>query len=828
MERFIIVASILLSLALLPVVFAQEGIWEDSLPLDDPISQDDLDLYLPLTGGQLDTPGDLEILGQLDLGSFATLDGTATPDVSGGNLFVGPTVQPTITDFTPGDTNGRLIAIVSGSGGIDYDCTSTELTCGTTLLNTDLADTTVWLFHSTFKWILLDSIDISKNQNLQISGPVPDCGPAADLQGGDGTCISTLTDLETAVGGTDIVDSTELTTQLGYYLLLTGGTLDGPGDLEIEGVLDIGTTDPLGGKGLPDVSGGSLFETTGSLNYSSINGGTEDGHTIRIRSETGVTFECGIPSAGNIECGTTDLVTDAGDITEWEFDGTTWTLIGYTNDDEDYESTKAEVVAANVPALVTYENLNANGDIGFGPSQVPEGTLAAPLDGPGLTGDPTRAVDPLELDSDQSIPTTNWVDTYFGRLAGTQTWIGNNLFEDLTVGDGLGNDADIYNNSVGFYIRPDAQDSIYIGYDNTLASIPTGADNVVVGGRAGSSLTSSNHNTLVGAYAGAALTTTGTRNTFIGRNAGGGVTGFQNTAVGWGALSGSGAINYSTAVGYNAGASLTTGTNNLFFGYTSGPLLTQGSYNLIMGGGNALTTGSYNIVLGDQALFSVSTNSDNIGIGYRSNRFQTGSRNIAIGSYAGAGINGSSTGSGNVLIGDWAGNGLTTGAGRNIFIGEDAGRYQTTAADTLIIDNRDQGSAANELVNSLVVGTFNATRTSQRLRVNGALSGMKRVVVSTGNYTVPYEEMLGTFHVADHTTPTSDVDYTLPTAEVGLNACFYDNGGGDGGIIIDAAAGDEILLNGIGVGVADAIDSPGVAGAGANGDYICIQAIDAT
>ena len=61
-----------------------------------------------------------------------------------------------------------------------------------------------------------------------------------------------------------------------------------------------------------------------------------------------------------------------------------------------------------------------------------------------------------------------------------------------------------------------------------------------------------------------------------------------------------------------------------------------------------------------------------------------------------------------------------------------------------------------------------------------------------------------------------------------MTACFYDNGAGTGGIIIDASASDEILLNGTGVGVADAIDSPGVAGDGANGDFMCLLAIDAT
>lgn len=108
------------------------------------------------------------------------------------------------------------------------------------------------------------------------------------------------------------------------------------------------------------------------------------------------------------------------------------------------------------------------------------------------------------------------------------------------------------------------------------------------------------------------------------------------------------------------------------------------------------------------------------------------------------------------------------------------------------------------------------------IRVNGSAPN---IVTTTGTATA---KMKGEVHIADHATATSDVDYTLPSAFAGMTGCFYDNGGGDGGIIVDAAAADEILLYGAGVGVADAIDSPGVAGAGANGDFICLQAIDDT
>lgn len=69
-------------------------------------------------------------------------------------------------------------------------------------------------------------------------------------------------------------------------------------------------------------------------------------------------------------------------------------------------------------------------------------------------------------------------------------------------------------------------------------------------------------------------------------------------------------------------------------------------------------------------------------------------------------------------------------------------------------------------------------------------------------------------------TNAAGCDITLPAAAAGLNFCARDSNGG-GVVTIDAAAGDEIELDGVGVGVADAIDS-----AGAKGDFICLLALD--
>jgi len=141
----------------------------------------------------------------------------------------------------------------------------------------------------------------------------------------------------------------------------------------------------------------------------------------------------------------------------------------------------------------------------------------------------------------------------------------------------------------------------------------------------------------------------------------------------------------------------------------------------------------------------------------------------------------------------------------------------------------DVDVTANEVVVSSSTGVTNLNFSAINLVTTGTISGAIPVIVTTdGSESPTAAQMNGSFFVADHATAANDTDYTLPTAVAGMCACFYDNGAGDGGIIIDAAASDEILLNGTGIGAAEAIDSPGVAGAGANGDFICLLAIDAT
>jgi len=101
--------------------------------------------------------------------------------------------------------------------------------------------------------------------------------------------------------------------------------------------------------------------------------------------------------------------------------------------------------------------------------------------------------------------------------------------------------------------------------------------------------------------------TTGSQNTFIGKDAGAQTTiGSANTAVGFQALGSSNRTSddndANTAVGYQAGTSKTTGNNNVFIGKSSGTSFTSGSSSIYIGQGTGASSGgvSNEIVVGTQ------------------------------------------------------------------------------------------------------------------------------------------------------------------------------------------------------------------------------------
>ena len=131
--------------------------------------------------------------------------------------------------------------------------------------------------------------------------------------------------------------------------------------------------------------------------------------------------------------------------------------------------------------------------------------------------------------------------------------------------------------------------------------------------------------------------------------------------LGTGALSNDdGSTNNNTALGYNAGLDITSGAKNVLLGYTAGRDITTASGNIGIGNvlnNSAGVTGGYNVAIGENC----------------GEKLTTGNNNVFIGTNAGAKI---TTGVSSVIIGDNAGEGATT-TQENTFVGRLAGRYNT-------------------------------------------------------------------------------------------------------------------------------------------------------
>ena len=163
----------------------------------------------------------------------------------------------------------------------------------------------------------------------------------------------------------------------------------------------------------------------------------------------------------------------------------------------------------------------------------------------------------------------------------------------------------------------------------------------------------------------------------------------QHLGIGYRALEALTTGEVNIGIGFISGYKLITGSWNSFFSTASGAGFTSGNHNFAMGfqtmasynspdtaGGTGLNR---NLALGSQAMTMVSNNiTDNVGIGFNAlgNPFNTanaslkGSRNIAIGSYAGYGLDG-------------------TGCNDNVFIGYNTGvaNGTTSAINTTTLTN---------------------------------------------------------------------------------------------------------------------------------------------
>jgi|TARA_Y100000034_G_scaffold100554_1_gene124050 hypothetical protein len=76
----------------------------------------------------------------------------------------------------------------------------------------------------------------------------------------------------------------------------------------------------------PSVAAGNLWKTDASTQtFTTLDGGTI-GQIVIIISTAAVTFDY---NADNFKCGSADIVTASGDVTQWVYDGTNWYLLSW-------------------------------------------------------------------------------------------------------------------------------------------------------------------------------------------------------------------------------------------------------------------------------------------------------------------------------------------------------------------------------------------------------------------------------------------------------------------------------------------------------------------
>lgn len=140
---------------------------------------------------------------------------------------------------------------------------------------------------------------------------------------------------------------------------------------------------------------------------------------------------------------------------------------------------------------------------------------------------------------------------------------------------------------------------------------------------------------------------------------------------------------YLNRFGLNALSSVTSGSESGGYGHNALKVMTSGYSNY---------------VVGDDGFAAITDAHTNVGMGHGVGFYLVhGSDNTLVGTSAGFNNEGSS----------------------NVFIGMAAGSNQTAATKMLLIDSITRASAANELTQSLLYGTFHATVTSQQLTING-------------------------------------------------------------------------------------------------------------
>ena len=295
-------------------------------------------------------------------------------------------------------------------------------------------------------------------------------------------------------------------------------------------------------------------------------------------------------------------------------------------------------------------------------------------------------------------------NTFIGAIAGK---FQNNSEYNTGIGDaalcqnsgnfntGLG-----YNAAAGESERLTMEHTVAIGYNalrkideadfnvamgsRALENCVTGNSNIAIGYKSLFNANTSSDNVAIGSSTGINLSTAANENTFIGYNAGQGVTtGDRNTAIGMNAMA---------STDYSSGGK--TGSDNIAIGRNTMSRNTgSGSNNVFIGSGNnayRCSNGSNNIGIGQYTFYYLTTGNSNIALGNQALDYcDTGHSNIALGQSALTELTGGSgTNNDNIAIGSGVATNLQNGA-NNIIIGKNASTSAATVSNEITLGNNN-------------------------------------------------------------------------------------------------------------------------------------------
>jgi fermentation-respiration switch protein FrsA (DUF1100 family) len=89
----------------------------------------------------------------------------------------------------------------------------------------------------------------------------------------------------------------------------------------------------------PSVAGATYWETGTNTDTVTMLDGGATGQVVYVISRAAITYDV---TGTNLKCGSTDIVTAAGDLISWLFDGTNWTCISFHNLNDDYNELQGD------------------------------------------------------------------------------------------------------------------------------------------------------------------------------------------------------------------------------------------------------------------------------------------------------------------------------------------------------------------------------------------------------------------------------------------------------------------------------------------------------